>query len=181
MKYAALVVCVLVLAAAGCGGGGGTSAEEAWAEEVCASIAAWKTEVETITSEAADAVTEPGATRADVEQAVDEGLAATKTLVEELRAAVPPDTPQGDEAQAAVEAFLDDVSAANDEVETALAALPESAGLSEVVSELGRLALTLQTTIAQGLRLADELAALGGALKDGVENADSCQDLRADR
>ena len=45
---------------------------------------------------AADALTEPGATRADVETAVESGLDATETLGEELRASVPPDTPEGD-------------------------------------------------------------------------------------
>lgn len=182
MRPGALIACVLalVLAAAGCGGDGGAAAEEAWAGEICASIATWQAEVETITTEAAEAVTEPGATRADVEQAVDEGLAATRRLVRELSAAVPPDTPLGDEADTAVEAFLDDVRAANDEVESALAALPESSDLADVVAELGKLAISLQATIAGGLRLADELAALGGAMKEGVESAASCQGLRAD-
>ena len=182
MKAGALSILALAFAVAGCGGGGGggPSAEQAWASTVCTSVGTWQADVETIATEAAAAVTEPGATRADVEQAVEAGLEATKALVSELRAAVPPDTPEGRQAQAAVDAFLDDVSSANDEVENALAELPESAGLAEVVSELGKLALTLQTTIAGGRQLVDELAELGGALKEGFENADSCRELRTE-
>jgi hypothetical protein len=175
----AAVTVLLALVAAGCGGGGGSTAEEqAWADEVCTSIASWRTEVETIATDAATALTEPGATRADLEAAIDNGLDATKTLVEDLRAAVPPDTPEGDEAKAAVEAFLDDVQASDDEVRSALAALPEDAGLAQVIAELSGLAMNLQTTVDNGRALVTELTELGGSLKDAFEDADSCQELR---
>jgi hypothetical protein len=177
VKLGGLVTFALVLAVAGCGGGS-TSADETWAEEVCTSIASWRTEVEAITRNAADAITEPGATRADVEQAVESGLDATTALVDELRASVPPETPEGDQAKAAVDAFLDDVQASDDEVRTALAGLPEGAGLTEVVTELSGLATNLQQTIESGKTLVTELTQLGGALKDGFEDASSCQELR---
>ena len=177
MRLAAIIV--LALVAAGCGGGGGGSGEEeAWANEVCASIASWQTEVETIATDAAEAITEPGATRDTLEAAIGNGLEATETLLEDLRGAVPPDTSEGDEAKAAVDAFLDDVSSANDEVETALADLPEAAGLAAIVAELSGLATSLQTTIEGGRMLVAELTELGGAMKDAFENADSCQELR---
>ena len=145
---------------------------------MCASVASWRTEVETIATDAAKAVTEPGATRATLEAAIDEGLDATETLVDDLRAAVPPDTPEGDEAKAAVDAFLDNVQASDDEVRSALAGLPEGAGLAEVIAELSGLATNLQTTIASGQALVTELTELGGSLKDAFENADSCQELQ---
>lgn len=179
MKLGALLTIVLVVVAAGCGGGGGSTAEEeAWADEVCTSIASWRTEVETIARDAADAITEPGASRETVEGAIEEGLDATEALLDDLRAAVPPDTPEGEEAQAAVEAFLGNVSSANDEVESALADLPEDAGLAAVIAELSGLAASLQTTIASGQTLVTELTELGASLKDAFENADSCQELR---
>jgi hypothetical protein len=178
VKLGALLMLVLVLGVVGCGGDGASAEEEAWADEVCASIDSWRTEVETIATDAADAITEPGATRETVESAIEEGLDATETLLEDLRGAVPPDTPEGDEAQAAVEAFLDDVSSANDEVESALADLPESAGLAAVIAELSGLATSLQTTIASGQTLVAELTELGGSLKEAFESADSCQELR---
>jgi hypothetical protein len=177
VKLGTLVTLVLLLAVAGCGGGG-ASAEDAWAEEVCASIATWQAEVESIARNAADALTEPGATPADVETAVENGLDATDTLVQELRAAVPPDTPEGNQAEAAVDAFLDDVRASDDEVRTALASLPEGAGVSEMVAKLSGLATNLQQTVESGRTLVSDIQQLGGALKDGFENADSCQELR---
>jgi hypothetical protein len=177
VRLAAIIV--LALVAAGCGGGGGSSAEEeAWATDVCASIASWRTQVETIATDAAEAITKPGATRDTLESAINDGLDATKTLLEDLRDAVPPDTSEGDEAKAAVDAFLDEVSAANDEVETALADLPDAAGLAQIVAALSGLATNLQTTVESGRTLVTELTDLGGAMKDAFENADSCQELR---
>ena len=177
MKLGALITLVLLLAVAGCGGGG-TSVEEAWAEEVCASVGSWKAEVESIARNAADVLTEPGATRADVETAVENGLDATDTLIQELRASVPPDTPEGDQAKAAVDAFLDDVRASDDEVRTALAGVPEGAGLAEIVAELSGLATSIQQTVESGRTLVSDIQQLGSALKDGFENADSCEELR---
>jgi hypothetical protein len=172
-------VLVLVVVTAGCGGGGGSSAEEeAWADEVCTTIASWRTEVQTIVTNATNDLTQPGATRADLEAAIDDGLDATKTLVEDLRGAVPPDTPEGDEAKAAVQAFLDDVQASDDEVRSALAGLPEDAGLAQVIASLSGLATNLQTTVDNGRALVTQLTELGGSLKDAFEDADSCQELR---
>ena len=173
------IVVVLAAAAAGCGGGGGgPSTEEVWAGEICTSIDSWRTEVQGIASTTADALTQPGATRADLESGIQDGLDATKELTDELRASVPPDTPAGDQAKTEVNAFLDDVRAADDKVRTALAGLPEGAGLSQVITQLAGLAASLQTTLDGGKALVEDLTALGGDLKDGFENADSCKKLR---
>jgi hypothetical protein len=176
VRLAAAIVIALI--AAGCGSGGGNPEAEAWADDVCTSIAAWQTEVEAIATDAAKAVTQPGATRGTVEAAIDEGLDATKTLVEDLRTAVPPDTPEVDEARASVDSFLDAVQASDDEVRSALAGLPESAGLAQVLAELAGLATNLQATVDSGRELVSELSGLGGSLKDAFESADSCQELR---
>jgi hypothetical protein len=177
VRLAAIIV--LALVAAGCGGGGDSSAEEeAWATDVCTSIASWRTQVETIATDAAEAITKPGATRDTLEGAIDNGVEATETLLEDLRGAVPPDTSEGDDAKAAVDAFLDDVAAANTEVKTALADLPDAAGLAQIVASLSGLATNLQTTVESGRTLVTELTNLGGAMKDAFENADSCQELR---
>ncbi len=174
-----LPIVVVAVAAAGCGGGDeGPSAEEAWAGEICTSVGSWRTEVEAIARNTADALTQPGATREDLESGIQEGLDATKELTDELRASVPPDTPEGEQAKAEVNAFLDDVRAADDEVRTALAGLPEGAGLSQVVTQLAGLAANLQRTIEGGQALVEDLTDLGGDLKDGFEDAESCKELR---
>lgn len=173
-------VVVLAVAAAGCGGGDdeGPSAEEQWAGDICTSIASWRTGVEAIIRNTADALGQPGATREDLENGIQDGLDTTKELTDELRASVAPDTPEGEQAKAEVNAFLDDVRSADDRVRTALAGLPEGASLTEVVTQLAGLAASLQSTIEGGPALVEDLADLGGDLKDGFENAESCQKLR---
>lgn len=175
-----IVIVALAVAAAGCGGGGdeGPSAEEQWAGEICTSIGSWRTEVEAITRSTADALTQPGATREDLESGIQDGLDATKELTDELRALAPPDTPEGEQAKTEVNAFLDDVRAADDRVRTALAGLPEGASLAQVVTQLAGLATSLQSTIEGGRALVEDLTDLGGGLKDGFENAESCKELR---
>src|SRR5262245_47301465 len=174
-----IAVVVLAVAAAGCGGGnGGPSAEEVWAGDLCTSIASWQTEVEAITRNTADALTQPGATREDLVSGIEDGLDATKEFADELRAMVPPDTPDGAEAQTEVNAFLDDVRSADHKVRTARADLPQGAGLAEVVTRLAGLATSLQSTIEGGQALVEDLTELGGDVKDGFENADSCKELR---
>ena len=174
-----LIAVVAAVAAAGCGGGdGGPSAEEVWAGDICTSVDSWRTDVEAIARNTADALTQPGATREDLESGIQDGLDATKQLTDELRASVPPDTPEGQQAKAEVNAFVDDVRAADDKVRTALAGLPEGAGLSQVVTQLAGLAANLQTTIEGGQALVEELTDIGGDLKDGFENAEPCKQLR---
>jgi hypothetical protein len=174
-----LAVVILAVAAAGCGGGDeGPSAEEQWAGEICTSIASWRTEVEAITRNTADALTQSGATREDLENGIQDGLDATKELTDELRASVPPDTPEGAQAKSEVNAFLDDVRGADDRVRTALADLPEGASLAQVVTQLAGLATSLQSTLEGGRALVEDLTDLGGDLKDAFENASSCKELR---
>src|SRR5262245_8161188 len=97
------IVVVVAIAAAGCGGGDGEpSGEEVWAGEICTNVDSWRTEVEAIARDTADALTQPGATRGDLESGIQDGLDATKELTDELRASVPPDTPEGQQAKAEV-------------------------------------------------------------------------------
>ena len=70
------------------------------------------------------------------------------------------------------------MSSANDEVESALADIPEDAGLAAVIAELSGLAANLQATVTSGQTLVTEITELGSSLKDAFENADSCQELR---
>jgi ABC-type transporter Mla subunit MlaD len=178
MRTGALIALVLTFVIAGCGGDGGSPTAEAWADDVCTNIASWRTEIQTIVSNATAAVTKAGASRDDVENAVDDGVDATKTLIGDLRSSVPPDTPDGAEAKADLDAFVDELSATKDEVETTLASVPDSAGLTQVVTKLAGLAASLNQLIAGGTQVVTTLTEVGGDIKDAFENADACQELR---
>ena len=89
-----------------------------------------------------------------------------------------PTPPKDRQAKAAVDAFLGNVQQSDDEVRTAIGGLPENAGLAEIVAELSGLATNIQQTVESGRTLVTDIQQLGTALKDGFENADSCQELR---
>ncbi len=184
MRFVALTpvaAAALVLVASGCGGDSSQSAAaEEWADGVCAAITTWKTDVAAISTEAAEAITEPGATRDDVTTAVDDGLQATESLVDELKALGPPDTPEGGDAKKEIDAFLEDAEGSADEVRTTLAGLPETGSVTALVTELSGLATNLASTIESGRALVATLEDLGGDLRDGFENAESCQELRGE-
>ena len=165
------------MAVTGCGGSDTAPSAQAWATGICTSIATWKADVEAIATNAAAAITEPGATRDNVETAIDDGLAATRTLIADLRALTPPDTPEGEQAKVEVEAFLGDAQSSIDAVESAIEAIPDDARLAKILAALSGLATNLEGTIASGRELVASLAELGGTLKDAFESADSCQEL----
>ncbi len=132
----------------------------------------------TVTSNAADALTQPGATRADVDDAIDEGVKATETLIDDLKKLGPPDTAEGAQAKEEVDMFLAGAKAALAGVKRAIKDIPAGAKLTTIVTQLSGQAVNLQRTIASGKELILSLEGMGGDLKDGFEKADSCQVLR---
>lgn len=174
----ALSLTVLTVAVAGCGGSE-SSAAEGWASDVCSAIGTWKTNVQKITTDATNALTEPGATRQDAETAIDDGVKTTQDLIDELKAIGPPETSNRTEAKTEVDAFVTQAESTVDDVKSALEALPANATLADIVQGLSGLATSLQATIASGQQLVTSLEELGGDLKQGFEKADSCKDLRS--
>jgi len=170
----------LILVIAGCGGSSGPSAEETWASGVCTSISTWRTAVNTITTEATNALTKPGATLADVNTAIDDGVKATDELIDDLKALAPPDTPDGAQAKTEVDAFLNQAQTTLGDVKTALSKVPSDASLQEVVTQLSGLGVSLQRTIASGQQLVSSIEEIGGDIRDGFESADSCKELQSE-
>jgi hypothetical protein len=169
-------VSALAFAISGCGGSDSSSAEN-WASDVCSAIGTWKTSVEQITTNATNALTQPGATRKDAEAAIDDGVQATRDLVGELKALGPPNTSGRDEARSEVNAFVAQAQTTIDDVQAALADLPNDATLAQLIAGLSGLATSLQKTIATGQQLVKALSEASGDLKQGFEKADSCKDL----
>ena len=161
---------------------GAPPAEEAWADEVCASIASWRAEVETIaTRRGRRDHRSRGATRSDRRGGGRRAGSRRRTTLRRRAAQQLSRRTRRKETRrdAAVDAFLDNVQQSDDEVRTAIAGLPENAGLAEIVAELSGLATSLQQTVESGRTLVSDIQALGSALRDGFENADSYPPKRA--
>jgi hypothetical protein len=168
-----------VLVLAGCGGGE-PSAEERWAGDVCSAVATWKTEMGTIVSETADAITRPAQARLALESAFDDGKQATEDLVSDLESLTPPDTPEGQQAKQELDAFATSLQSTLDEAQEALSGLSEASSLADVTSSLSGLGADFQATLDSGRKLVTSLESVGGAIKDGFEDAESCDELRGE-
>ena len=145
---------------------------------MCTSIASWRTQVETIATDAAEAITKPGATRDTLEGAIDDGVEATETLLEDLRAAVPPDTSEGGRRRRRSMRSSTTCQLPTTRSRPHSRTCLTRRGWPQIVAALSGLATNLQTTVESGRTLVTELTELGGAMKDAFENADSCQELR---
>jgi hypothetical protein len=171
------VVVGFVIVLAGCGGSSKASPAEQWASGVCSSIDTWKTEISTITSDAADALKDPATAREGLKTAVDDGKSATQTLLDDLKGLQPPDTPEGQQAQQQLDTFVTSVQATADDVQQALNQIPDASSINAIVESLTGLSTEFQKTIDQGRELVTTLTDLGSEMKDAFQSASSCQDL----
>ena len=105
------------------------------------------------------------------------GVDATQKLVDDLKALGAPDTPEGAQAKDDLDTFTTDTQETIDGVKSALAAIPSGAGIAEIVTQLSGQAATLQQALSSGQQLVATLQDLGGDLKAGFEQADSCKEL----
>lgn len=176
MRRTFLPALVVTLAlAAGCGGED-EPAGEAWAGDVCSAAADWRAALE----EAAEELSNPEELSVEsVRAAVDDGLEATETFVERLRAAGPPETEGGAEADAVVESLSDQLEAEVEELRTALAgetgSLPE---LLQQASEVAALAAEMAQEVQSSLQQLEELQP-GQELADAIEANEDCDEARA--
>lgn len=171
-------IAVAALTAAGCGGSGGSAEAEAWASDVCTDIAAWQSRVETIAKNAAQALSSQSASRSQLRRAIERGLRASRKFVGELRAAGPPPVERGAEAQRKLESLARRVQGSVDDVQKALDALPPNATVTEIVTRAVGLAGALQAALGAARATIESMTGLGGDLKRGFEDAESCRQLR---
>lgn len=171
----------LVLVAAGCGGGE-PSAEEEWAQSVCTSVAGWKTELEQIANNVTQQLQSPATASADaVRDGIENGVEATEDLVGELKALGPPDTESGAQAKQELTDLADELEKTVDQAKAAVGQLPDDANLSDVVGAITGIVGGLQALAQEAQSTLDSIEQVSGDFKEGFENADACQDLRADQ
>ena len=151
----------LVLFAGGCGGEE-ESASEAWAGDFCSAAADWRSSIDEAIAQVGDPAADPSFD--SLRGAIDDGLAATETFVEDVRALGPPETEAGQEAAGIVDSMTSDLESDVDQLRSALETetqsvpeLLEKAG--QATSLVGQMAQQLQGSVQEleGLEPADEL------------------------
>ena len=170
-RHIGLLALVLALATmltvAGCGGDE-ENASEQWAGDVCSELSTWVTSVEeAVSSLTADPLS---IDEAAVQAATGDVKVATDDLVDGLGDLEPVETEAGDQARTELDELGTQLQQQVDEVEQAAEA--GSLSLATVTSALATAASAARSTF-ESLQSLDS-----GELRDGFENAASCDSLR---
>lgn len=166
------VVLALALALAGCGGDDDEDSAESWANDVCASLSTWATDVE----EAVQSVTDAGLAidEDDLQTAVDDVSEATNTLVDDLEELGPPETEGGEQARSELESLT---TTLRSEVETVEQAVESDSGAAELASTVSASISGASADVSSTLESLEGVDP-GGELEEGFENADECDSFR---
>ena len=180
VAFASALVSALLLSvgAAGCGGGG-TPAAESWADDVCTSIADWKTEIQSAGEDVRAELRSPSSgTLTRIGDSVQSAVDATTQLAADLKALDAPDVDSGDQAKQQVDAFASQLETTVEQAKTTVDNIPDSAGIVEIGTALAPLVPSLDTLADKGRSALAAVEATGSEIKDGFENADACKPLR---
>ncbi len=167
-----LAICLAVMVA-GCGSGhSDKKANEAYAEGVCAALDTWTSEINSLAGSVGS-----GLSKSSLQKKLTQFQTATKNLVSELRAVPAPNTSEGRDAKKKVDELVAQVQATTTAAQSALAKLPASASLAQIVSALSALApqLTALTTSAQST--VSSLQQAGGSLSSAFDHTRGCSKL----
>lgn len=178
MKRAFLTGLVAVLiVAAGCGGGDDEqSPQEAWAGDFCSAAADWRGQLEDIVGQ----FQSPADLTADsIRAAVDEGVEATRTFVDDIRGLGPPETEASQEAGQILDAVTSDLESTADDLSSTFDSSGDS--LQELlgqVAQAGSQLSALTTELQSSLTQLEDLQ--GGQLRDAIESNSDCQTARGE-
>ena len=156
-------------ALAGCGGSDEESAGEQWAGEVCTQLSTWVTGVE----EAIKPLTDNPLSldKTAVQVATEDVRGATDELVDSLADLGRPETESGEQAKSQLDELATQLQQQVDEVEQAA-----EAGSLSLVTVTGALA-TASSAVRSSFESLESIDS-DGELRDGFENADTCDSLR---
>ena len=169
---APILLLALVLAA-GCGGEE-ESSSEAWTNDFCSTAADWRSSLEDIVGQFQN----PSDLNADsIQGAIDDGLEATETFVDDVESLGPPETEARQEAAGILDSMTSSIKTTADELRStfegadSLQDIVAQAG--QAASQIGQLEQELQSSL-------DQLENLDtGELKDELESNDDCDAARS--
>jgi methyl-accepting chemotaxis protein len=174
VRRVALICAVgLLLLAAGCGGED-ESSTEAWSNDFCSASADWRSALEDIVSQ----FQSPSDLDADsIQGAIDDGLEATESFVDEVESLGAPETEAGQEVAGILDSMTSSIQTTADDLRStfegadSLQDLVARAG--EAASQIGQLEQELQSSL-------DEIENLNtGELRDELESNEDCDAARS--
>jgi methyl-accepting chemotaxis protein len=172
-RILAPILLVALLLAAGCGGEE-ESSTEAWTNDFCSASADWRSSLEDIVGQ----FQSPSDLDADsIQGAVDDGLDATESFVDEVESLGAPETEAGQEVADILDSMTSSIQSTADDLRStfegadSLQDLVARAG--EAASQIGQLEQELQSSL-------DEIENLNtGELRDELESNEDCDAARS--
>ena len=163
-------VAALALVAAGCGSDEpDVSPTTQWAGDLCTAVDTWRDDVSSV---AASLTSNP--TREGLEDAADEAVESTETLIETLRGLGAPETESGDEASDAMSELSDELESDLDTIEEAIADISGVQGLLDAVSQVSAAVSSITTAVSSAFGDLGALANVGDELRDAFTEAEAC-------
>lgn len=142
-----------------------------WADQVCTSVATWETQVKTIATNVNGIPS-----KATVEAKVDQADAATRTLVSDLKTIGVPETPNGQAAQAEVEALVETARADFETIKTEAGQL-NSGGVTGFASGLATIATQVTDLLTNVRSTVDDLKGLSPDLRNAIIHNSTCRSI----
>jgi hypothetical protein len=167
--------------AVGAGCGGEPPAEEAWADSVCSDVGAWQDQVEQAEEDIRTALQSPGAeTLSTIDTAIRQATDATRTLADELEALEAPNPESGAQAKQQLDDLAAQLESTATEAREILDSVSEGTDPLQAVQQLAALAPEVESAVANAASTLEAVQASGSDLREGFQDADSCEQFRAD-
>jgi hypothetical protein len=165
----------LAFAAGGCGGDDDQTAAEVWTDDVCTSVNTWAEEID----QARATLEDPSSLSVDtVTDAIDSGVAATRTLLDDVRDLEAPETEAAAEVEAQVAQLSNTLGAQAQVLSDALESDADSpVELLGKISAVGAALSTIGTAFQSTFQAIEDLD--DGELQSAFESTDSCDDARS--
>lgn len=167
------VLLVVLFLAAGCGGDD-ESSTQAWTNDFCSASADWRSSLEDIVGQ----FESPSDLDEDsIRGAIDDGLEATETFVDEVESLGPPETEAGQEAAGILDSMTSSIQTTADDLRSTFEGADSLQDLvavaGQAASQIGQLEQELQSSL-------DELENLEtGELGDELQSNEDCDAARS--
>ena len=181
---ARLIVLAVLALAAGCGGSDGEqqqqpepTAAEAWADEVCSTVATWKEAVQHSEAMLKDAA---NLSANDVRHALTFAADATRTFITDLKDTGAPDTEAGQAAAEQLSTLSDQLQ---EQADVVARAAESSNSLPEMLASVSAVSNALSTMVTDTTTAVENIRGLDGAaeLESAFADSTTCQQLDGNR
>ena len=166
------LLAVVAVLAAGCGGSSDKKANQAYANSVCSSVAAWEQQVKTIATTFSGPIS-----KTTLDAKITQVQTATKKLVSQIKAVPAPDTSDGKAAKQQLDQLSTEVNTTITNAQSSVSQIPANASALEVAAALVPLAPQVKSLASSAQSTIKALQTAKGSLASAFKSTESCKNL----